>query len=75
MIAEVDLFGVLLSSAFVSAIVGWGLHLGVRRALAATGFYRWVWHRSLADLAIYIILWAVAAAALPHLVAILPFLH
>lgn len=75
MIAEVDLFGVLVNSAFVAAIVGWGLHLGVRRALAWSGFYRWVWHRSLADLAIYIILWAVATAALPHLVATLPFLH
>lgn len=75
MIAEVDFFGVFINSALVSAVIAGLLHLGFRRALARTGFYGWVWHRSLADLAIYIILWGAVAAALPRVGASLTFLN
>jgi hypothetical protein len=29
---------------------------GVRRLLAATGLYRWVWHPALFDMALYLLL-------------------
>ena len=65
MIAEVDLFGVFLRSGLVSAAIAALLHIVLRRVLGSTGFYAWVWHRNLADVAIYIILWGAVAAALP----------
>ena len=34
---------------------------GVRRLLAASGFYRWVWHPALFDLALYaLLLWGLS---------------
>ena len=35
----------------------------INRFLRAIGFYRWVWHRALFDLAIYVILLGVVTAA------------
>ena len=37
--------------------------LVINRFLDALGFYRWVWHRALFDLAIYVILLGVVTAA------------
>ena len=37
--------------------------LVINRFLRAIGFYRWVWHRALFDLAIYVILLGVVTAA------------
>ncbi|UIY44850.1 DUF1656 domain-containing protein [Methylobacterium radiotolerans] len=36
--------------------VAFALSLPLRRLLAATGFYRLVWHRPLFDLALYVVL-------------------
>jgi hypothetical protein len=35
----------------------------INRLLRAIGFYRWVWHRALFDLAIYVILLGVVTVA------------
>ena len=36
--------------------IAFALSLPLRRLLAATGFYRLVWHRPLFDLALYVVL-------------------
>jgi Protein of unknown function (DUF1656) len=74
-ISEIDLFGVLLNPALFSALLAGALHLGLRGPLAWTGFYRWVWHRGLADLAVYIIVWAGVTAATPRITALLTILN
>jgi len=37
-------------------------HWATRRLLAAAGFYRWVWHPALFDLALYVLLLAALSA-------------
>ena len=56
MIGEASFYGLyvpwlmLLAGAALLAL--WG----VRRLLAATGLYRWVWHPALYDMALYLLL-------------------
>jgi protein AaeX len=69
MIAEINLFGVFLSGALVMACLAGVALLIVRYALFRIGFYRFVWHRNLVDLALFVILWAAVAAASPILTA------
>ena len=56
MIGEANFYGIYipwLGLLALAALLGlWGL----RRALAAVGFYRWVWHPALFDLALYALL-------------------
>jgi protein-S-isoprenylcysteine O-methyltransferase Ste14 len=61
MIGELDLNGVFLSPVLVSAVIAFALSIAVRRALAAAGAYRVVWHPALFDTALFLILWAVVA--------------
>jgi hypothetical protein len=63
MIADVNLFGVFVDVALVTAVVAAALWLGVVRILAAIGAYRWVWHPPLVDLALFVVLWSGLAAA------------
>jgi len=66
MIAEFDIYGVFVPSLLVYAIVALLLELLLRRGLNAIGFYRFVWHRPLFDLALVVILFgAVVAFAEP----------
>jgi hypothetical protein len=66
MIAEFDIYGVFVPALLVFAIVALLLLLALKRLLAAIGFYRFVWHRPLFDLALGIILFgAVVAYAEP----------
>ncbi|MEJ2801328.1 uncharacterized protein DUF1656 [Comamonas sp. BIGb0124] len=47
----------LMLLALAALLVSWG----VRRLLAASGFYRWVWHPALFDLALYaLLLWGLS---------------
>ena len=64
-IAEVNVFGVFVTAALASAVLAWAVFIPVRRLLARCGFYRWTWHRPLADLALFVLLWGAATAALP----------
>jgi len=64
MIAEFNIGGVLLSSmlaAVVAALLGTFV---LRRLLARTGAYRFVWHPALFDASLFVIVWA-AIIALP----------
>jgi hypothetical protein len=66
MIAEFDIYGVFVPALLVFAIVSLLLLLALKRLLTAIGFYRFVWHRPLFDLALGIILFgAVVAYAEP----------
>lgn len=71
MIAEISVFGVLVSSALASALIAWALLVPLRRVLAACGAYHWMWHRHLVDAALFVVLWGAATAALPALLAFL----
>jgi hypothetical protein len=72
-IGAIDIFGVFVDAVLFSAILAAVLHLACRPLLIRVGFYTWVWHRSLVDLAIYVLLWGVVSAALPAIAAALPF--
>jgi hypothetical protein len=57
MIAEVNLFGVYISTALFTAAIAGVLHVGIRRVLQSVGFYRFVAHQNLLDVALFFILW------------------
>lgn len=56
MIGEIDLFGVFLPPLLVWLGIGLLLSAALRAALTRLGFYRYVWHRPLFDLALLVIL-------------------
>jgi Protein of unknown function (DUF1656) len=62
MIAEFDIYGVFVPALLVFAIVASLLSLALTRLLETVGFYRFVWHRPLFDLALGVILFGVVAA-------------
>ena len=64
MIGEFDIYGVYFPAFAIFAAIALLLQIFViNRILRAIGFYRWVWHRALFDLAIYVILLGVVTAA------------
>ena len=64
MIGEFDIYGVYFPAFAVFAAVAFLLQvLVINRLLRAIGFYRWVWHRALFDLAVYVILLGAVTAA------------
>jgi hypothetical protein len=62
-IGEFDIYGVYFPAIAVFAAIAFVLQLAIKRFLEAYGIYRFVWHRALFDLAIYVILLAVVTAA------------
>jgi hypothetical protein len=56
MIGEFDIYGVLIPALLVWGAVAHGLYVAVRAALGAVGAYRFIWHRPLFDLALYVVL-------------------
>ena len=62
MIGEFDIYGVYFPAFAVFAAIAFLLQVLVIN-LRAIGLYRWVWHRALFDLAIYVILLGVVTAA------------
>ena len=66
MVAEFDIYGVFVPALLLFAIVTLLLMLVLTRLLEALGFYRFVWHRPLFDLALGVILFgAIVAYAEP----------
>ena len=55
MIGEIDIYGVFLPAVLVLMLVSYLFCLVVTRVFARVGLYRFVWHRSIFDLAIYVI--------------------
>jgi len=56
MTGEASFYGLYLPWLMLLALAAWPLSWGTRRLLAATGFYRWVWHPALFDTALYVLL-------------------
>ncbi|NML31652.1 DUF1656 domain-containing protein [Paraburkholderia antibiotica] len=55
MIGEIDIFGVFVPSVLVLMFIAYLINLALRTVLAYVGFYRLVWHRSIFDLGIYVL--------------------
>ncbi len=64
---EINIGGVYLPAALVWAAAAFVLSVVVERTLEPIGFYRFVWHRALFDLAVFVILWGAIAAAAYHM--------
>ena len=63
MISDVNLFGMSIDVALVTALVALAVLVPLRRALAAIGAYRWVWHPSLFNLSLFSVVWFALAVA------------
>jgi hypothetical protein len=62
-IGDLTLYGLYLPWLLVLCGLGLALSWALRRLLAAIGFYRWVWHPALFDLALYaLVVWGLTAA-------------
>ncbi len=55
---EVNFFGVFLSPLLIWSLAAFLLVLALRAGLAYYGLYRFVWHRSLFDLSLFILILA-----------------
>lgn len=53
--ADIDIFGVYVPSLMILALVAIIANLLLRSVLVRAGVYRLVWHRSLFDLALFVI--------------------
>jgi hypothetical protein len=56
MIGEFDFLGVFLPELIVWMMVAYAIQFVLVHCFARVGFYRYVWHRSMFDLALYIVL-------------------
>ena len=56
MIGEFDFYGVFLPELLVWMLVTYGVQIVVNKLFARVGVYRFVWHRSIFDLEIYVVL-------------------
>ena len=74
MIDDINLFGVFVNGALVTAALALLLQMPLRRLLMAARFYRFVWHPGLFDLALFVALWGAVGwliAASPAVLAAL----
>jgi hypothetical protein len=55
MIGEIDIFGVYVPALLVLMLIAYLLNMVLTRVFAIAGLYRFIWHRSVFDLAIYIV--------------------
>jgi protein AaeX len=62
-IGEFDIYGVYVPVFIAFAGIAFLLQLAIKRLFDTLGVYRFVWHRPLFDLAIYVILLGVVTAA------------
>jgi hypothetical protein len=55
MIGEIDIFGVFVPALLVLMLIAYLINAALSRIFALTGLYRFIWHRSVFDLAVYIV--------------------
>ena len=55
MIGEIDILGVFVPAVLVLMFIAYLINLVIRTVFTRIGLYRFVWHRSIFDLAIYVI--------------------
>ena len=56
MTSDLDIYGVFVPALFAWLLIALGISLLLRRVLTWSGFYRFVWHRPLFDVALYVVL-------------------
>jgi hypothetical protein len=56
MTSDLDIYGVFVPALFAWLLIAFGISLPLRRVLTWSGFYRFVWHRPLFDVALYVVL-------------------
>jgi Protein of unknown function (DUF1656) len=56
MIGEIDISGIFVPAVLVLMLIAYLLSLAVRMVFGRIGLYRFVWHRSVFDLAVYVML-------------------
>ena len=54
MIGEIDILGVFVPAVLVLMFIAYLVNLVIRNVLARIGVYRFIWHRSIFDLGIYV---------------------
>ncbi|HQT65472.1 MAG: hypothetical protein B7Z75_10670 [Acidocella sp. 20-57-95] len=67
MIGEIDLYGVLCPPLLIWLAIALLLSAALRYVLNRSGFYRYVWHRPLFDLALLVMLLAGVSALANHI--------
>jgi hypothetical protein len=55
MIGEVDILGVFVPAVLVLMFIAYLINFVIRTVFERIGFYRFVWHRSIFDLGIYVL--------------------
>ncbi|PLZ04247.1 hypothetical protein CY652_00780 [Burkholderia sp. WAC0059] len=68
MIGEIDIIGVFVPSVLVLMLVAYLFNLVIRNVLTRIGFYRFVWHQSIFDLGIYVLVLGAIVVVSRHLV-------
>lgn len=57
MIGEMDIAGVFVPRLLLAMVIGFALSQALRAVLRSAGFYRYVWHAGLFDVAMFVTLW------------------
>ncbi|MBV8679383.1 MAG: DUF1656 domain-containing protein [Aquitalea sp.] len=55
MIGEIEIYGVYFPSLLILMVLAFGVTAALRILLGQLGFYKLVWHRSLMNFALYVI--------------------
>ncbi|TPI35863.1 DUF1656 domain-containing protein [Mesorhizobium sp. B3-1-6] len=53
---QLNLYGVFVPALFTWTLIALAVSVPLRRIIAWSGFYRFVWHRPLFDVALYVVL-------------------
>lgn len=69
MIGEIDILGVFVPAVLVLMFIAYLVNLAIRTVLARAGFYRFVWHRSIFDLGIYVLVLGVVVIVSQRLIS------
>nr|WP_321396702.1 DUF1656 domain-containing protein [uncultured Desulfobacter sp.] len=56
MITDFNFFGVMISPLLICLLFAFAARVAISRFLSTIGVYKWIWHRSLFNLSIYIVL-------------------
>jgi hypothetical protein len=69
MIGEIDILGVFVPAVLVLMFIAYLVNLVIRTTLERVGFYRFVWHRSIFDLGIYVLVLGVVVIVSHRLIS------
>ncbi|AET93900.1 MULTISPECIES: DUF1656 domain-containing protein [Caballeronia] len=69
MIGEIDVLGVFIPAILMLMFIAYLVNMAIRNVLARIGFYRFVWHRSIFDLGIYVLVLGVVVIVSQRLIS------